>query len=172
MNNSIDWLIAYFGIVRTGAWVVPLNFRFSADDLKYCSDVAQPKAMVFDEEFTPRIDAVRDQLPAKDYICFGKEIPSYAEDFTEPRRWGACYAPRHGDRLRRPLRPLFHVGDDRAAEADPPYPQEHGVRLHHGERPPPPDEEGQCSSSYPRSTIRGRRCTGSAASSSARPPSY
>src|SRR5208283_5787397 len=29
MNNSIDWLIAYFGIIRTGAWVVPLNFRFT-----------------------------------------------------------------------------------------------------------------------------------------------
>ncbi len=28
MHNSIDWLITYFGIVRTGAWVVPLNFRF------------------------------------------------------------------------------------------------------------------------------------------------
>jgi acyl-CoA synthetase (AMP-forming)/AMP-acid ligase II len=34
MNNSITWLIAYFGIVRTGAWVVPLNFRFSGADLK------------------------------------------------------------------------------------------------------------------------------------------
>src|SRR4030042_2034477 len=30
MQNSIDWLVAYFGIVRTGAWVVPLNFRFTA----------------------------------------------------------------------------------------------------------------------------------------------
>ena len=29
MMNSIDWLIAYFGIVRTGAWAVPLNFRFT-----------------------------------------------------------------------------------------------------------------------------------------------
>ena len=36
MNNSIDWLVAYFGTVRTGAWVVPLNFRFTADDIKYC----------------------------------------------------------------------------------------------------------------------------------------
>ncbi len=83
MNNSIDWLVAYFGIVRTGAWVVPLNFRFTAEDLKYCCDVAQPKAMVFDEEFVPRINAVKDQLTAREYICLGKEIPSYAEDFTK-----------------------------------------------------------------------------------------
>ena len=29
MLNSINWLEAYFGIIRTGAWAVPLNFRFT-----------------------------------------------------------------------------------------------------------------------------------------------
>ncbi len=83
MMNSIDWLVAYFGIVRTGAWVVPLNFRFTADDVKYCCDVAEPKVFVFDEEFTGRIDAIKSQLPTvTDYICFGNKIPSYAESLT------------------------------------------------------------------------------------------
>ena len=82
MNNSIDWLVAYFGIVRTGAWVVPLNFRFTGEDVKYCSDVAEPKLMVFDREFAPRIEGVRDRLPAKDYICVGNDIPAYADDFS------------------------------------------------------------------------------------------
>ena len=35
MMNSIDWLIAYFGIIRTGAWCVPLNFRFTASDRSF-----------------------------------------------------------------------------------------------------------------------------------------
>jgi acyl-CoA synthetase (AMP-forming)/AMP-acid ligase II len=39
MNNSIDWLAAYFGIVRTGAWVVPLNFRFTGEDVAFVVDV-------------------------------------------------------------------------------------------------------------------------------------
>ncbi len=83
MMNSIDWLVAYFGIVRTGAWVVPLNFRFTGDDVKYCSDVAEPKLLIFDEEFTDRIDSIKDKLPTvKDYICLGKTIPSYAESFA------------------------------------------------------------------------------------------
>jgi acyl-CoA synthetase (AMP-forming)/AMP-acid ligase II len=83
MMNSIDWLVAYFGIVRTGAWVVPLNFRFTADDVKYCCDVAEPKVFVFDEEFTGRIDAIKNQLPTvTDYICFGTKIPAYAESLT------------------------------------------------------------------------------------------
>jgi len=84
MMNSIEWLVAYFGIVRTGAWVVPLNFRFTADDVKYCCDVAEPKVLLFDEEFTPRIDAIKNKLPTvKSYICFGKKIPTYAEDFLK-----------------------------------------------------------------------------------------
>jgi len=28
MMNSIEWLPAYFGVLRTGAWVVPLNFSY------------------------------------------------------------------------------------------------------------------------------------------------
>ena len=56
MQNSIDWLVAYFGIVRTGAWVVPLNFRFTAEEMKYGADVAEPIAFVFDEEFTQRVE--------------------------------------------------------------------------------------------------------------------
>lgn len=83
MNNSIDWLAAYFGVVRTGAWVVPLNFRFTGEDVKYCCDVAEPKLMVFDEEFIPRIDSVKDQLAIKDFICVGNTIPSYAESFAK-----------------------------------------------------------------------------------------
>ncbi len=83
MNNSIDWLVAYFGIVRTGAWVVPLNFRFTAEDLKYCCDVAEPRLLVYDQEFVPRVDAVRSQLTAKDYIVVGNEPPAYAERYSD-----------------------------------------------------------------------------------------
>jgi acyl-CoA synthetase (AMP-forming)/AMP-acid ligase II len=80
MMNSLDWLVAYFGVIRTGAWVVPLNFRFTAEDVKYCSDVATPSVVVFDEEFAPRIDAVKDSLPTvKNYICVGNKAPAYAD---------------------------------------------------------------------------------------------
>ncbi len=82
MMNSLDWLIAYFGIVRTGAWTVPLNFRFTGNDIKYCSNVAEPRCMVFGEEFIDRVTGIKDELPTiKDYIFVGKEIPGYAEPF-------------------------------------------------------------------------------------------
>lgn len=52
MRNSINWLVAYFGIIKTGAWAVPLNFRFNAVDFKFCTDIAEARAMIFEEEFT------------------------------------------------------------------------------------------------------------------------
>lgn len=83
MYNSIDWLVAYFGIVRTGAWVVPLNFRFTSTDIAYCINVAEPNLILFGEEFIERIDGVKDQAGVKDFICAGSEIPSYAESFEK-----------------------------------------------------------------------------------------
>jgi len=58
MMNSIDWLIAYFGIIRTGAWCVPLNFRFAGGISSTCCDVAEPRCIVFGEEFIDRIDSI------------------------------------------------------------------------------------------------------------------
>jgi acyl-CoA synthetase (AMP-forming)/AMP-acid ligase II len=83
MMNSIDWLIAYFGIMRTGAWVVPLNFRFSSSDIKYCAEVAEPSAMIFGEEFKERIDAINKMPTVEHYIFVGKEVPAYAEPFDK-----------------------------------------------------------------------------------------
>jgi len=84
MMNSLEWLICYFGIVRVGAWVAPLNFRFTSEDVKYCCDVAEPKVLVFDEEFAPRIEAILDKLPTvKSYICVGKNIPPFAESYEK-----------------------------------------------------------------------------------------
>ncbi len=83
MMNSIDWLIAYFGILRTGAWVVPLNFRFTSEDIKYCVDVAEPKVMVFGPEFIERVEAIKDDCPTiSQWIFVGEgERPTWAESF-------------------------------------------------------------------------------------------
>jgi len=84
MNNSIEWLVAYFGIIRTGAWVVPLNFRFTSDDIAYCAEVAEPDILVFGEEFSDRIGPIREKLSSvKGFICVGETIPPYAESFSK-----------------------------------------------------------------------------------------
>jgi len=86
MMNCIEWLPAYFGILRAGAWAVPLNFRFSAGDIRLCAGIAEGRAMIFGEEFIDRINAVRSELSTvKDYFFVGPEgvRPDYAESYTE-----------------------------------------------------------------------------------------
>ena len=84
MMNSINWLEAYFGIIRTGAWVVPLNYRFTSKDIKYCVDVAEPKVMILGEEFKERVETIRSQLPTiKNYIFVGQNPLEYTHNFEE-----------------------------------------------------------------------------------------
>jgi acyl-CoA synthetase (AMP-forming)/AMP-acid ligase II len=59
MRNSIPWLITYFGIIKTGAWAVPLNFRFNAQDFKYCAEIAEAKAIIFEDFFLKTIQEIK-----------------------------------------------------------------------------------------------------------------
>jgi len=84
MMNSINWLEAYFGLIRTGAWAAPLNFRFTGQDFKYCADIAEGKLMILSEQFIDRVKEVRSQLPTiKSYIVVSQSIPEGMEDFEQ-----------------------------------------------------------------------------------------
>jgi acyl-CoA synthetase (AMP-forming)/AMP-acid ligase II len=84
MTNSIDWLAAYFGIIRTGAWAVPLNFRFTGQEIKYCADIAEARMMILSEEFTERVVPLREHLPTvKQYIFVGPHVPDGMEPFEK-----------------------------------------------------------------------------------------
>lgn len=62
LMNCIEWLPIYFGILRCGAWAVPLNFRFSGEDIRFCVDRASAKAMFFGPEFVERLEPVKADL--------------------------------------------------------------------------------------------------------------
>ena len=40
MMNCLEWLPIYFGILKAGGVAVPLNFRYSAEEIKYCLELA------------------------------------------------------------------------------------------------------------------------------------
>jgi acyl-CoA synthetase (AMP-forming)/AMP-acid ligase II len=84
MMNSINWLEAYFGILKTGAWAVPLNFRFTSRDLAYCVPITEAKVMILGEEFIERVEYTRSQMvTVRDYILDGQATPKSMEDFEE-----------------------------------------------------------------------------------------
>jgi len=84
MRNSINWLEAYFGIARTGAWVVPLSYRFTAEDVKYCADITEARAMILDEEFIERVEEIQPPLATiEDYIVVGESLVKGRDSFEE-----------------------------------------------------------------------------------------
>ena len=71
-RNSINWLEAYFATMATGSWAVPLNYRFTGDDITYCANVAEPVMFILDQEYVETVSAVRSRLPTvRNYICIG-----------------------------------------------------------------------------------------------------
>ena len=41
LMNCLEWLPIYFGILKTGALAVPLNFRYSSDEIAYCLSLSE-----------------------------------------------------------------------------------------------------------------------------------
>jgi acyl-CoA synthetase (AMP-forming)/AMP-acid ligase II len=94
MVNSIHWLEVYFGILKSGATAAPLNFRFLARQIKYCADIAEPKIVILDQEFTERIVEIRPTLKTvKKYIFVGDSTPQNMEPFSEVMKASTAASP-------------------------------------------------------------------------------
>ena len=82
LMNCIEWLPIYFGVLKAGCVVVPLNYRYSGDEIDYCLKLAEADILVFGPEFIERIDMILDKLNLKMMFFVGaqKDKPIYAED--------------------------------------------------------------------------------------------
>ncbi len=82
LMNCLEWLPVYFGILKTGALAVPLNFRYAADEIQYCLDLADVDILVFGPEFIGRVESIADEIGKHRLLYFvGDGCPSFAEDY-------------------------------------------------------------------------------------------
>ena len=47
LMNCLEWLPIYFGILKAGCVAVPMNYRYSSDEIKYCLELADVEVLVF-----------------------------------------------------------------------------------------------------------------------------
>ena len=81
LMNCLEWLPIYFGILKAGCIAVPMNFRYSSDEIKYCLELADVEVLIFGPEFVSRMDAIAKDIPQVRMMFFvGKDGPSYTED--------------------------------------------------------------------------------------------
>lgn len=83
LMNCLEWLPIYFGILKTGALAVPLNFRYSAEEIQYCLDLAEVDILVFGPEFIGRVEEIADEIGKHRLLYYvGDGCPGFAEDYT------------------------------------------------------------------------------------------
>ncbi|MCX5726873.1 MAG: class I adenylate-forming enzyme family protein, partial [Candidatus Saganbacteria bacterium] len=84
MMNSIEWYVTYMAILKTGATITPLNFRFATGDIKYAADVVKSKVFILDDIFVPRVEPIIKELNyINNYICVVHYIPSNMTSYKE-----------------------------------------------------------------------------------------
>lgn len=84
MYNCLEWLPIYFGILKTGAIAVPFNFRYDADEILYCANLAEVDVIVFDPAFIGRIEQNADVLSQNRLLIYvGDGCPLFAESYRE-----------------------------------------------------------------------------------------
>ena len=82
LMNCLEWLPIYFGVLKCGATVVPLNFRYTSDEIAYCMDKANVDVLVFGPEFTGRVEEIVPRHAAHRLLFYvGDDCPTFAENY-------------------------------------------------------------------------------------------
>ena len=82
LMNCLEWLPIYFGILKAGALAVPLNFRYTSAEIKYCLDLAEVDVLMFGPEFIGRIEEIADTISRNRLLFYvGEGCPSFAEHY-------------------------------------------------------------------------------------------
>ncbi len=95
LMNCLEWLPIYFGVLKSGCMAVPLNFRYTPDEIRYCLDLADVEVLLFGPEFTGRIEAICDKLPkVRALIYVGEDCPTFAEPYYSLVSYCSSRAPQ------------------------------------------------------------------------------
>ena len=81
LKNSIDWLPVYFGILKSGAVAIPLNYSYSAEQIAATIRHADIDALVFGEKSSASVETALEELPQLRSLVFvGEEhlCPSFS----------------------------------------------------------------------------------------------
>ena len=95
MMNCLEWLPIYFGILKAGAVAVPLNYRYTAEEIKYCVNKSDSEFVVFGPEFIGRIEEICHRMPSvKMWLYAGEGCPTFAESYESLIQYCSTHAPK------------------------------------------------------------------------------
>ena len=94
LMNCIEWLPVYFGVLKTGALAVPLNYRYTAEEIKYCLELSDSSMLIFGPEFIGRVEEICGRIPKVSTLFYvGEDCPSFAESYDKLVSYCSSAAP-------------------------------------------------------------------------------
>lgn len=82
LMNCLEWLPIYFGILKMGALAVPMNYRYDADEIKYCLDLSDSSVLVFGPEFIGRVESIFSKIKKTTMLLYvGENTPTFADSY-------------------------------------------------------------------------------------------
>ncbi len=94
LMNCLEWLPIYFGVLKTGALAVPMNYRYTAEEIQYCLDLSDASTLIFGPEFVGRIEQIAQSLPGvKQMFYVGADTPCFADSYDQYAEYCSSTAP-------------------------------------------------------------------------------
>lgn len=82
MENCIEWLIIFFGILKIGAVTVSINCNYAINELQYCLELSDSTILFFSQCHTDKISSIKEQgTILNKCICVGQNVPNYSLDY-------------------------------------------------------------------------------------------
>ncbi len=102
--NCWEWLVAYYGIAKTGAVVIPINVMLTADEVRFVVEDSGARAVVASADKGEPLLDLRGSGNLEDVVLWGDAIPAGATRFDDWLAQGA-----------RAFSPVARAGGDLAA---------------------------------------------------------
>ncbi len=82
MNNCSEFLEIFFACAKTGAILVPLNFRLAIPELRYILKDAEPRMLIYAAEFVDQVRVFKSDAPGiQQYWSLGGDVRGEDTDF-------------------------------------------------------------------------------------------
>ena len=97
MPNSVEFVFAFYGTLKAGGVVNPINALSKEREVRFQVDDAGATAVLYHEALAPVVDAVRGDLPnVRAFAVTGKSAPSGVERFDDLAAEAGSVAVRTG----------------------------------------------------------------------------
>src|SRR5262245_24497191 len=81
--NCWEWLVAYYGIAKTGAVLIPVNVMLTPDEVRYVVEDSGTRAVLASADKGGPLLGLRGGGNLQDVVLWGDEIPQGASAFAD-----------------------------------------------------------------------------------------